>query len=313
MSGNEIKDRKRQPARSMSMRDIHRAKIHARRQGLAFAALFAAGILAAALAQAAPSLTPSGGQVAALVNGDPITAIDVAQRMRLSELMTHKPQTRQDALEELINEKIKLQQTSNMKIDVTDAQVDKVFAGMAQRVGRKSAEFAEALTREGIDMPRFKQRLRAELGWRQVLEQRAPGVFQVRDADLVAILMAHGEPPQTTATQYALQQIVLVVPRNSPEPIRAARTKEAENLRNRFNNCEQDLDLARQLPDVVIKEPISRLSSDIGVQYKQLLDKTPDGKMTPPEVIATGIQVVAVCSRKEITADVSSRREFKEE
>jgi peptidyl-prolyl cis-trans isomerase SurA len=44
-----------------------------------------------------------------------------------------------------------------------------------------------------------------------------------------------------------------------------------------------------------------------------LLDKTPDGKMTPPEAIATGIELVAICSRKEVVADVSSRREFKEE
>ena len=69
----------------------------------------------------------------------------------------------------------------------------------------------------------------------------------------------------------------------------------------------------RELREVVIKEPIVRLSSDLGVQYKQLLDRTPDGKMTPPEAIATGIEVVAICGRKEVIADVSSRREFREE
>lgn len=260
-----------------------------------------------------PAPAAGGGQVVALVNGDPITALDVVHRERLSELMTHKPQSRPDALEELINEKIKLQQTANLKIDVTDAQVDKVIGGMAQRMSRKMADFTAALEQAGINIPRFKARLRAELGWRQVLEQRAPGVFQVRDADLVAILMAHGEAAQTKATQYSLQQIVLVVPRNSPEPVRTGRMKEAENLRTRFSSCEQDMQLARDIREVVVKEPIVRLSTDLGVQYKQLLDKTPDGKMTPPEVIATGIEVVAVCSRKEVVADVSSRREFKEE
>jgi peptidyl-prolyl cis-trans isomerase SurA len=260
-----------------------------------------------------PAPAAGGGQVVALVNGDPITALDVVHRERLSELMTHKPQSRPDALEELINEKIKLQQTANLKIDVTDAQVDKVISGMAQRMSRKMADFTAALEQAGINIPRFKTRLRAELGWRQVLEQRVPGVFQVRDADLVAILMAHGEAAQTKATQYSLQQIVLVVPRNSPEPVRTGRMKEAENLRTRFSSCEQDMQLARDIREVVVKEPIVRLSTDLGVQYKQLLDKTPDGKMTPPEVIATGIEVVAVCSRKEVVADVSSRREFKEE
>jgi peptidyl-prolyl cis-trans isomerase SurA len=276
--------------------------------------LFLALAFAFAPAHAIPSPPAAGGgQVVALVNGDPITALDVVHRMRLSELMSHKSQSRQDALEELINERIKLQQTSNMKIDITDAQIDKVIAGMAQRMSRKTADFTSALEKAGIDIPRFKTRLRAELGWRQVLEQRAPGVFQVRDADLVAILMAHGEAAQTKATQYSLQQIVLVVPRNSPDTVRAGRMKEAEGLRNRFSSCEQDMQLVRDIREVVVKDPIVRLSTDIGVQYKQLLDKTPDGKMTPPETIATGIELVAICSRKEIVADVSSRREFKEE
>jgi peptidyl-prolyl cis-trans isomerase SurA len=279
-----------------------------------FSALALAAACAATWAHAIPSPPAAGGgQVVALVNGDPITALDVVHRMRLSELMTHKAPNRQDSLEELINEKIKLQQTKNLKIDVTDAQINKVIAGMAQRTSRKTADFTAALTQAGIDMPRFKTRLRAELGWRQVLEQRAPGVFQVRDADLVAILMAHGEAAQTKATEYSLQQIIFVVPRNSPEAVRTERMKEAENLRGRFSSCQQDMQLVREIREVVIKEPLVRLSTDIAVQYKQLLDKTPDGKMTPPEAIATGIELVAICSRKEVVADVSSRREFKEE
>src|ERR1700738_2103578 len=124
---------------------------------------------------------------------------------------------------------------------------------------RNAPHLAAPLTQAGIDMPRFKLRLRAELGWRQVLEQRVPGVFQVRDADLVAILMARGEAAQTKAVQYSLQQIVLVVPRNSPEAVRTGRMKEAENLRNRFSSCEQDMQLAREIREVVIKEPLVRL------------------------------------------------------
>jgi len=279
----------------------------------AFAAACAGIVLASTAATGAPAQTPGGGQVVALVNGDPITALDVGQRMRLSELMTRKPQTRPDALEELINEKIKLQQSRNMRIEITDAQVDKVVAGMAQRMSRKVADFNAALGQTGVDLPRFRTRVRAELAWRQLLEQRVPGAFQVRDADLVAILTARGEAAQTKAVQYSLQQIVFVVPRNAPEAARNARMKEAESLRSRFSNCEQDLPQVHAMKEVVVKEPLQRLSTDLGVQYKQLLDKTPDGKMTPPEVTATGIEVVAICSRKEIVADVSSRREFKEQ
>jgi len=256
---------------------------------------------------------PAAAQVAALVNGEPVTAFDVAQRMKLLELMSRKKSTKQEALEELINEKIKLQQAKRQAIEVPDAQIDRTLTGMAQRSGRKLPDFLDGLTKSGIDVPRFKTRLRAEVAWRQVMEQRSPGMFQVRDADLVAILTARGEQAQTKATQYSLQQVVLVVPRGAPDAVRTGRLKEAEALRNRFTSCEESLPIAREIREVVVKEPVVRTSTDLGTQYKKLLDGTADGRMTPPEITTTGIEVVAVCSRREVIADISSRREFREE
>jgi peptidyl-prolyl cis-trans isomerase SurA len=257
--------------------------------------------------------SPAAAQVAALVNGEPVTAVDVTQRIKLLELMSHKKSSRPDALEELVNEKIKLQQAKRQNIEVPDSQIDRTLTGMAQRSNRKLPDFLESLSKAGADVPRFKTRLRAEIAWRQVLEQTSPGSFQVRDADLVAILTARGEQAQTKATQFSLQQIVLVVPRGAPEAVRAGRIKEAEALRSRFTNCEAGVPMAREIREVVIKDPVVRTSTDLGTQYRKLLDSTADGRMTPPEITTTGIEVVAVCSRREIIADISSRREFREE
>ncbi len=256
---------------------------------------------------------PAIAQVAVLVNGEPVTASDVVQRIKLLELTTHKKSSKQETLEELINEKIKLQQAKRQTIEIPEAQIDRTLSGMAQRSGRKLPDFLEGLAKAGIDLPRFKTRLRSELAWRQVLEQNSPGTFQVRDADLVAILTARGEQAQTKATQYSLQQIVLVVPRGAPEGVRAGRLKEAEALRARFTDCETGVPIAREIREVVVKDPVVRTSSDLGTQYKKLLDGTADGRMTPPEITTTGIEVVAVCSRREVIADISSRREFREE
>ena len=71
--------------------------------------------------------------------------------------------------------------------------------------------------------------------------------------------------------------------------------------------------MAREIKEVVVKDPVVRTSTDLGGQYRKLLDSTADGRMTPPEITTTGIEVVAVCSRREIIADISSRREFREE
>jgi peptidyl-prolyl cis-trans isomerase SurA len=257
--------------------------------------------------------TPARAQVAAMVNGEPITASDIAHRIKLLEISAHKAMSKQEALEELIDEKIKLQTAKRQNIVVTDDQLNKTLAIMAQRAGRATPDFLDNIAKSGVDIPSYKTRLRSEMAWRQVLEQHSPGMFQVRDADLVAILSARGESPQTKAVQYSLQQIVLVVARGSPESARAARMKEAEALRSRSTSCEDALRYAREMRDVVIKDPMERLATDLATQYKKLLDSTPDGKMTPPEVTPAGIEVVAVCGRREIVADISSRREFREE
>lgn len=283
------------------------AQIRARRMlaGLVFA--ITAGVLPLLPAPAAAQ------QVVALVNGEPITALDVAQRLKLHQISTRRSPPRQEVIEELINEKIKIQQAVRLGIPITDAEIDRLFAQMAQSSGRKPADFAAELARSGIDVPRFKNRIRAESAWRQVMQQQSPASFMVRDADIVALLMSRGQTPQISATQYSLRQIVFVVPRGSSDTVRATRVREAEAFRKTFTNCEDGFAIARQQREVVVKDPVVRLSSDLNTRLRELLDKTPIGALTPPEPIPGGIEVVAVCGRKETIADVSSRREVREE
>src|SRR6266700_6478641 len=84
------------------------------------------------LAIGAGTASPALAQVAALVNGDPITVLDVTQRIRLTEISTHKQQSREDALDELIKEKLKLQIAKRYIINITDKDVDNAFNSTAQ-------------------------------------------------------------------------------------------------------------------------------------------------------------------------------------
>jgi peptidyl-prolyl cis-trans isomerase SurA len=269
----------------------------------------AAALLALIVLLSLPS--PAAAQVAALVNGEPITNVDIAQRIKLVQAFNRKSISRKEALDELINEKIKLHTADKMHIAISEQDLE---AGISRMIsGRSLSDFLKTLDKQGIDESRFKSRMRAQLAWRKVLEQGSPGVFQVRDADLVAILNAHGETPQTRAIQYTLQPIIFVVARRAPEAKKAARLKEAEAFRARVQGCDEALAQARAIPETVIKPQMKKFSLDLGLQYRKLLDNTPDGKMTPAEVTSAGMEVVMVCSRKEVIADISSRKEFRQE
>jgi len=254
---------------------------------------------------------PARAQVAALVNGDPITNVDISQRIKMLQTFSHKSPSRKEALEELIDEKIKLHTAKRLNIDLSDKDVDAGISNMTG--GRNVSGFEESIKKQGIDPGRFRARMRAELAWRKVLEQTSPGTFQIRDADLVAILNAHGESAETRAIQYTLQPIIFVVGRKAPDSARAARLKEAEAFRSRVQGCDEAVAQARTIRETVVKDQMKKFSLDLSLQYRKLLESIPDGKMTPTEVTSAGMETIVICSRKEVVADISSRREFRQE
>src|SRR5258708_32981258 len=68
--------------------------------------------------------------VAAFVNGEPITALDIDQRSRLHEVSspTHKAPPRSEVLDAVINEKLKIREAKRWGIDPSDTDVDSAFA-----------------------------------------------------------------------------------------------------------------------------------------------------------------------------------------
>jgi peptidyl-prolyl cis-trans isomerase SurA len=270
--------------------------------------------IAVCLAATASDSNPARAQsIVAFVNGEPITALDVEQRTRVLEVTTQKRPTRQEAIEELVNDKVKLRQATRLDVDISDSAVDRTFAGMARQGGRSVADLTAALKQAGIDPRAFKAKIRADVAWREVLQRMSPGSFQVRDADVVAALLAKGQKPTAKALQYTMRQFVFIVPRGSPQTVSERRLKEAESLRAKFSDCDRDVQLAREYPEVVVKDPVIRISTDLPPRLQELIEKIPDGKMTPPEPVAAGVEVVAICGRKETVADVGARREIRDQ
>ncbi|MEM8900375.1 MAG: hypothetical protein AAGC85_19825 [Bacteroidota bacterium] len=63
-----------------------------------------------------------------------------------------------------------------------------------------------------------------------------------------------------TATEYALREIIFVVPEGSADAAYNRRSQEASSLRSRFETCSTGLDTARQLTAVVVQDEVRRFS-----------------------------------------------------
>lgn len=248
-------------------------------------------------------------QIIVMVNGDPITSYDVAQRQRLHEMIDRKAISAKQALDDLIEERIKIQQALRLKMDVDKKDIDRMYASVAERSGRTSDQLSAVLKQSGLDDRTFKNKLWADYVWGQYVRARS-GTVNIRDADVIAALQKRGET-NMVATEYTLVPIVFVVARTSSN--HGARLAEANALRARFTDCTSGLAQLKSMKEVVAKQPVSRLSSEMTPQMKQILDKTEVGRLTPPEVAQAGVETFAMCGKREVRGESSAKREIKDE
>jgi peptidyl-prolyl cis-trans isomerase SurA len=253
-------------------------------------------------------------QVAAMVNGEPITALDLAQRQKFSEIATHKPQSRQDALDELIDEKLKLQIARHYALDISDKDVNSAYDGMATRAGLSSAQFSQALSQSGVNVLALKVKIKADIAWSTIIRGKFQSVLQVGQQDVRAALQSR---KQDDASQvgylYTLRQVLLLAPRGVPDTVLDARRKQAEELRNQFQSCEQGVPLVEAIKDATVRNPINRAAADVPAQQRQILDSTPVGHLTPPDVTQLGVEMFAVCGKQEIHGDSAAEREVRDQ
>ena len=121
-----------------------------------------------------------------------------------------------------------------------------------------------------------------------------------------------GEKLQIEGFEYKMQPIVLVVPRGSPQASIEARQKEAEAYRSRVASCDEANSLFRSTPNAAIRDSVTKTSADLPEALRKVLDDTPVGHLTPPEVTKQGIEMVVLCGRKPTMIDTPKKREMRE-
>lgn len=252
-------------------------------------------------------------QVAALVNGEPITQHDVNQRVRLIQLSARKTVSKQEALDELIDDKLKVQVSKRYIAEVPKREIDQAFNGIARRAGLTPQQFVQMLSQSGLTVESMRGRIHADFVWQQIIRGKFQSTLQIGEKDVALAFQAKNKKDDAAGFEYRLRPILFIVPRGAPATAFEARKREAEGLRTRFQSCEEGLRLATALPDVAIRESISRVSSDLGQQQRDVLNVTQVGRLTPPEVTLQGVEMFAVCAKEQATGETPAKREVRDE
>jgi peptidyl-prolyl cis-trans isomerase SurA len=252
-------------------------------------------------------------QTVVIVNGDPVTQFDVDQRIKLTEISIHKTPTRSEVVEELISEKLKIQLLRRYGIEGIDKDVDNAYTNMARRMRATPKDFTENLEKQGLKSETLKSRIRADIIWGQVVRGRFQSNFQFSDQEIAARVQSKNrDEANLVGYDYTLRPILFVVPRGSPPAAFEARAKEAEALRGRFQSCDEGIAMARGMRYVAVRQQVVKNSADLPTALRDVLAKTEIGRLTAPESTAQGVEIYALCGKRQ-SENAPAKKEARDE
>ena len=136
----------------------------------------AATATAQEVAPAVPEVQQIEG-IVAVVNDDPISFTDVRQRARLLLLSLggQQPTPEQiqqfttQALEQLIDEKLQLQEAAEYDVEVSDADIANSIDRLAAQSGISRDGLLQTLIQSGVNPTSLEEQTRADIAWRRIM------------------------------------------------------------------------------------------------------------------------------------------------
>ena len=250
------------------------------------------------LGLALPGASAQAQSLVATVNGDPITNIDIAEREKLLRAIG-LPSSADAAMESVIKEKIEAREAAKYGIKAGASDVGPVLQSIADRVHLSQEALMARIQAAHIDNDHLKNYLSATESF--FIYARALNRAVEASEEEVREELARQKSQGKSQTSYTIRQVIVTVSPSEGMAGVQAGAKTLEGLRARFTDCASGEKMAIAIPNVVVREPITRTSSQLGEPLKNLLDKTPVGHLTAPSRDATGIVSLALCEKSTDT------------
>lgn len=225
--------------------------------------------------------------------------------IRNKVLAAYRPTARKKALDELIEERLKLQEAKRLNVIASKDDVDRVVKGMAERNKMTPEEFTKHVAKMGASITTMRQRIKASLSWSDVIRRRFGHQIAVATREIGGIVTTAGGRDDVALK---VQRILLGVRSDADQKRVAQRLSEAERVRASFSGCAGMSGLANGIGGARFDDLGERRPSSIPEPTRSLLLSAHDDEMLPPAIGEGGIELWAVCGRKAIkTAQAKSQ------
>ncbi len=274
---------------------------------------------ALAVAPATPALTgaaqPRGrvvDRVAATVNGEVVTLLDLAERAgpelqradaQAAGPAREKARTRalKTAFDALVAERLFEGQAAALGIEVTDAEVDQSIDEIKRRNNLDDARLDEALAAQGMDRVAYRKAVRHDLQTAHIMGVKVGSRVKVTDDDVKNYWQTH--PREFAASdEVRVRHILVALPEGASAAQTSAAHARAEKIAARLRAGEDFAKVAREVSD----GPSAREGGELG--WLQRGTVQPDiekaafalaaGQVSAPVQARAGFQILQVEERR---------------
>jgi peptidyl-prolyl cis-trans isomerase SurA len=249
---------------------------------------------------------PLSEGVAAVVNDQPITRLDVRQRVQFLIATSGAQQVTPElvqratsaALNSLIDERLQLQEAAKFKVDAPDRDIDRILTNQARQNGSTLEKFFRDLAEIGVSPQSYRDKTRAEVVWQRIVSGRFGSRVRINRDQVKAALdriLANTNKPQYLISEIFLEDENA---QTAPQTLEGAKTL-VQQLRSGtpFQLVAQQYSFA----------PSASTGGDMGwitlgelkSEVAQVVENLPAQTVSDPIVVPGGVMIVSVREKRE--------------
>ena len=239
------------------------------------------------------------------------------QRLQREVRGRYKPKLHKKVVDELINEKLMIQEAKKLNIDVTKERVNDHLTRMANRNNGKSKNktslkaFFAQLSRRGVQEGTMRNRIRASIAWQQVIRRKFRHDVNIGARDIDKELGFNPQDGTDQKVQINLKKVQLQLSEPNNQKLIAKHLTNADKIRHRFTSCNNLNRLLAPYQNATVIHVGLKTIDQLSPPHNIILSDAKAGQMTPPNFTSNGIEMYAVCDKKTIRMTDKKRDEMR--
>lgn len=248
-------------------------------------------------------------EIVAVVNGDAITNADVSARAKLFAISTGLPVTgellerlRPQIAQQLIDERLRLQEVLRLKVIVRDVQIAAAIRDIESRNSLPPNALQIRLAHDGVSLRTLVDQIRTQVGWTEVLRQQLGNAAVISEADIAEQMRLQAQ--NTGRPEYRLGEIF--IPVSNP-----ARTADAQRF---ADTVISQLRSGAAFPVAAAQFSQSQTAlqggelgwlpvNQMDPEIAKIAPEMPPGAISNPIKVAGGFSIIQMRGKREVGRD----------